>query len=203
MSRAVDLVLPYAGPLISLAHADRLDLLELFLRPIVILDVVRMECLRKPDAPDHPRLEAWFSRIGNRAVIAETPIGPVYRDAIERERAGSDPAATQGLGDAALSWALRNVERLAHPEAIPLVLVEDRKLALRLQGLNRGHVLSTRAWLVALDEVGVIRYEAVVAQIARHGRDLSRLTVDKPIDHGSGPSGWLDMIERDRGRGGW
>lgn len=169
MTRAVDLILPDAGPLISLAHADRLDLLNVFARPVVILDVVAMECVRKPDAPDHDRLAAWLHRAGNRFVLSQTPIGPLYRDALARERSGEDAAATRGLGDAALSWALRNIDRLARPEAIPLVLVEDRKLATRLEDMNRGHIVSTRTWLAALEEAGAISdFHAIIAEMANH-----------------------------------
>jgi hypothetical protein len=48
----VDLIIPDSGPLISLAHANRLDLIEVFDRPIVIADIVKLECLKKPTAPD-------------------------------------------------------------------------------------------------------------------------------------------------------
>lgn len=50
----VDLIIPDSGPLISLAHADRLDLLDVFDRPVLIPDVVRLECLKKPAASDYP-----------------------------------------------------------------------------------------------------------------------------------------------------
>lgn len=187
--RSVDLVLPDAGPLISLAHAGRLDLLSLFERPVVVLDVVRLECLRKPDAPDYPQLAAWFDE-GDRLVgVADTPIGPVYRQALERERSGTDPVATRGLGDAALSWALGNIDRLTRPDAVPLVLIEDRRLAVRLQGLGTGHILSTRSWLAALADAGLVDFDAVVAAMGRHGRGLSMLAVDAVVEGGSR---WLD-----------
>ncbi|MFZ4748214.1 MAG: hypothetical protein ACOYLK_15210 [Sphingomonas sp.] len=35
----VDLIIPDSGPLISLAHANRLDLIEVFDRPIIIADI--------------------------------------------------------------------------------------------------------------------------------------------------------------------
>ncbi|WP_375427179.1 hypothetical protein [uncultured Sphingomonas sp.] len=192
MTRSVDLILPDAGPLISLAHADRLDLLALFGRLVVVLDVVRLECLRKPDASDHPRLAAWFGGDNSRIGMADTPIGPVYRDALERERSGVDPVATRGLGDAALSWALGNIDRLTRPDAVPLVLVEDRRLAIRLQGLGAGHILWTRSWLAALAEAGLVDFDAVVAAMGRRGRGLSTLAVDAPMEGGSR---WLGSDE--------
>lgn len=189
MTRRVDLILPDAGPLISLAHADRLDLLALFERPVVVLDVVRLECLRKPDAPDYPRLRAWFESGDARVGVADTPLGPLYRDGLERERSGEDPIATRGLGDAALSWALSNIDRLSRPDALPLVLIEDRRLAMKLQGSGVGHILSTRSWLAALAEAGLVDFGAVVAAMGRRGRALSSLSADAPAEGGSR---WLD-----------
>jgi hypothetical protein len=34
----VDLIIPDAGPLISLAHAGRLDLVDVFNRPVAVID---------------------------------------------------------------------------------------------------------------------------------------------------------------------
>lgn len=197
MSRAVDLILPDAGPLISLAHADRLDLLELFSVPVIVLDVVGLECLRKPEAPDHDRLAAWFDSGSDRITVAQTPLVSVYRQALDAERSGADPVATRGLGDAALTWALSNVDRLARPGALPLVLVEDRRLAVRLQALNQGHVLSTRTWLAALDDAGLADYRAIVAAMARHGRNLSSLAIDAPVRAGDDATSWLDILSPD------
>lgn len=42
--RPVDIVISDARPLITLAVIDRLDLLDLFQRPILIPDVVKAEC---------------------------------------------------------------------------------------------------------------------------------------------------------------
>lgn len=133
-------------------------------------------------------------------VVAETPIGPIFESAAGCEASGVDPVATRGLGDAALSWALQNLDRLSHADAVPLVLIEDGKLAVRLQGLNRGHILSTRSWLAALDEAGIADYVAVVSEMARHGRGLSALAVDAPVDAGADGSVWLDGIVDRNGR---
>lgn len=185
MTRPVDLILPDAGPLISLAHADRLDLLAVFERPVVVMDVVRFECLRKPDAPDHARLAAWFEDGEGRVGVADTPIGPIYQQALERERSGADPVATRGLGDAALSWALSNIDRLSRPDAVPLVLIEDRRLAAALREIGTAHILSTRSWLAALAEAGLVDFDAVVAAMAGRGRGLSSLSTDAPVAGGS------------------
>lgn len=115
----VDLIIPDSGPLISLAHADRLDLIEVFDRPVVIADIVKLECLKKPAAPDHLILERWFARIGNRARVVDTPMREPYEAALERERAG-ERRATSGFGDATLTYMLRRLDDFAAPGAIPL-----------------------------------------------------------------------------------
>jgi hypothetical protein len=196
VSRAVDLVLPDSGPLISLARANRLDLLELSAVPIVVLDVVRAECLRKPEAPDHATLARWFERAGNRITVVPTPLGPVYEQALASERSGAHRSATRGLGDAALTWALVNIDRLARPSAVPLVIVEDRHLAVRLNEMHLGHIISTRVWLAGLEEAGLADYHAVIAAMAHHGRALSTLAIDAPVDEGSGPSSWIGRFGR-------
>lgn len=48
----VDLIVPDAGPLMTLAYAGRLDLPQSFGRPVKVLDVTRAECLKKAYTPD-------------------------------------------------------------------------------------------------------------------------------------------------------
>jgi hypothetical protein len=57
----VTLVLVDSGQLITFAACGRLDLLDVFERPIRIVDVVRAECLRYP------------GRLGHAAISAERP----------------------------------------------------------------------------------------------------------------------------------
>lgn len=61
MTRPIDLIIPDSGPLISLAHAGRLDLVLVFDRPVVVADIVKLECLKKPGSPDHTALVDWFA----------------------------------------------------------------------------------------------------------------------------------------------
>ena len=97
----VDLIIPDAGPLISLAHAGRLDLVEVFNRPVAVIDVVKLECLKKPDSPDYAVIKAWFHNNSNAIRIIETPVRSVYKQALQDELSGKNPRATRGLGDAA------------------------------------------------------------------------------------------------------
>lgn len=180
MSTPVDLIIPDSGPLISLAHADRLDLLDVFDRPIVIPDVVRLECLKKPSARDYPVLQRWFERGGNHISVVSTPMQEPYRAALERELAG-ERRATSGFGDATLAYILRRLDDYAAPDAVPLVLIEDEAAARPLLRYERAHIISTRTWLVSLEPAGVIASaKAVIDAIARGGRGLSELQIDRP-----------------------
>lgn len=188
----VDLIIPDAGPLISLAHAGRLDLIDVFNRPVAVLDVVRLECLKKPGSPDHPAMRQWFETNANAIRIIDTPIRAIYEQALQDEASGRNKRATRGLGDAAFGWLLPNLELIATPGTIPLVLTEDRNLSLTLADHQVAHILSTRAWLVGLQNAGVIESaDDVIAQIGRHGRMLSTLYAETPVEQDGHESDWV------------
>lgn len=193
-SAPVDLIIPDSGPLISLAHADRLDLLEVFDRPIVIADIVKLECLKKPSAPDYETLRRWFSRVANRVKLVDTPMREPYEAALERERAG-ERRATSGFGDATLSYMLRRLDDYTTPDSVPLVLIEDEGASKLLARFERAHILSTRTWLISLERAGAIpSARAVIEAIARGGRALSELQADRPGIGDGGKSSWLDQF---------
>jgi len=201
MTRTVDLIIPDSGPLISLAHARRLDLVLVFDRPVVIADIVKLECLKKPGSPDHEVLADWFARTGNRVRIYDTGMRGVYEAAIERERSGEEPRATSGYGDAALAYMLRRLDSVAGAETIPLVLLEDSKAARSLQRFEKAHILSTRTWLNSLERAGVIpSADRVIGQMRAAGRDLSAVQVDRPGQEDDLRSDWLRHIAN-KGRG--
>lgn len=201
MSRAVDLIIPDSGPLISLAHARRLDLVLVFERPVVIADIVKLECLKKPGSPDHDVLATWFERMGNRIRIEDTGMKGVYEAALERERSGEEARATSGYGDAAFAYMLRRIDLIAGADAIPLVLLEDSKAARSLQRYDRAHILSTRTWLNSLERAQVIpSADQVIEQMKHAGRDLSTVQVDRPGQDEDFRSDWLRHIAA-KGRG--
>lgn len=201
MTRTVDLVIPDSGPLISLAHAGRLDLVQVFERPVVIADIVKLECLKKPGSPDHDVLADWFGRMGNGIRIEDTGMRGVYEAAIERERSGEEPRATSGYGDAALAFMLRRLDVIAGPDTIPLVLLEDSQAARLLQRYDRAHILSTRTWLNSLERAGLIpSADAIIGQMKGAGRDLSAMQVDRPGRDDDLRSDWLRHVAS-KGRG--
>jgi len=195
----VNLIIPDAGPLISLAHAGRLDLVDVFNRPLAVIDVVKIECLKKPDSPDHPAMKTWFENNSNAIRIIDTPMRSIYEQALQDEISGKNPRATRGLGDAAYGWLLPNIDLVAERGAVPLVLTEDKNLSITLADHQVAHILSTRAWLAGLENAGVIESAAeIIAEIGRHGRNLSSLQVDRPAELDEDQTDWLASAFRDR-----
>ena len=62
--KPVTIIVADSGPLISLACADELELLQAFGRPVVVADVVRAECTRNLGVPGEGRLAHWFGGKG-------------------------------------------------------------------------------------------------------------------------------------------
>lgn len=206
--RPVTLIVMDAGPLISLACADRLDLLQAFGRPVLVADVVRQECTRKRGAPGEERLSQWFDTGANQYKELKTPFLQVFKDALERVDSGEDLDATSGLGDAAISWVIKNLPRLKSvdglslkigPDEIALVLTEDGPYGDGPVLMRRqAHVLSTRQWLKALERLSMIpSYENIISEIEAAGRRTSRYMADRPAILGKGvESDWKDATEK-------
>lgn len=133
----VDLIIPDAGPLISLAHAGRLDLVEVFNRPAAVIDVVKLECLKKPDSPDYTVIKAWFHNNSNAIRIIETPVRSVYEQALQDEVSGKNPRATRGLGDAAYGWLLPNIDLVARAGGLGGRRRAHRRYGARIRRLKR------------------------------------------------------------------
>lgn len=206
--KPVTLIVADSGPLIGLACADELRLLQSFGRPVVVADVVRQECTRKLGAPGEERLTHWFETAGrNQFKELRTPFLPIFIDAMAQEATGENPYATVGLGDAAISWILKNLPRLksvdgqslaVNPDEIALVLTEDGPYGdgpVLLQ--RRAHVLSTRQWLKTLERLGLIpSFQAIIDEIQAGGRRVSRYMADRPAEvDGSTRSDWKDSTE--------
>lgn len=191
----VELIIPDAGPLISLAHADQLDLVHIFGRRVAIADVVMAECLKKPSSPDHEVLKQWFERNANSVQTITTPFAQVFNEALQREIDGLERNATRGLGDATVTWILQNLDRVAETGVIPLVLTEDRTFSLDLTSGGKAHVLSTRAWLAGLEEAGAIESAAnLLRAMGQHGRSVSNLNIDHPIVKNDATSDWIENV---------
>ena len=169
MASTITLVIPDAGPLISLATADRLDLLDQFAVPVVVLDVVKAECLFKA-WPGRDNLERWFGSNDRQIEIISTPIFALYMQATRDEQSKNRGEAKRGLGDAAISWFVANASADSGPNATTLILTEDAALGDSRLGRDV-HILSTRAFLKTLQNLRVIgSARSIIEDIERSGR---------------------------------
>lgn len=175
--KPVEIIIPDTGPLITLAAADRLDLLQTFGRQVLVTDVVQRECVRIPGRPGEPELREWLSAKGaNQFRTIETPFADVYDRLSQQPDPEPHQRATKGLGEASIAWTIANIERFASSEATTLVLIEDARAG---DSMPRDvHVLSTRAWLNTLQNMGVIADAGAIMRSP--GRTTSPYQRDQP-----------------------
>jgi hypothetical protein len=172
LSTAVEkpLLVPDAGPLITLAYADALDLLRLPGWPIVLVDMVLHE-LTRAQTPTSARIADWVERHG--LALQPTQIGTQYAQA---------SATTQGalrkanLGERAIQEFMNQLA-LREASQSAVFLFEDHKIA------RTGFLLppacqkvSTRAFLSFLENKGLIASGADVERAAvQTGRAFSQI----------------------------
>lgn len=169
-----ELVVPDAGPLITLAYAKRLDLLFALGLKVVMVDMVKQELIRQRTDTS----EAIISFIDQSSVeIAVTDIG------IEAANKGADFQKSHA-GERAIQEYLFNFSdeiQRTKQERYALLLFEDHKIA----GTNfvlpdNVYVLSTRAFLDRLEKRYIINSAADITRDAiAAGRSFSQKIVDQ------------------------
>jgi hypothetical protein len=184
----VDLVVVDAGPLISLAIAGELELLNVFRRPIRILDVAKAECTRFRDKAGANALAAWFAETEGRDCVTVGTPGHLdrYREAVAKEEAGDTTRPSEGIGDEAITWYLANVAKIERGRDIVLVLLEDAPFgdgSLMLQNPEVA-TLSTRAFLRTLQNYGLIASaDAIIKKVEDNSagqRKMAPYMADRP-----------------------
>jgi hypothetical protein len=163
-------LLPDAGPLITLAYANALDVLH---RPgwtVQVVDMVLHEVTRN-QTPTSERIAQWVQ--DRQVVVVNTAMGQRY---VQELTTSPVPPRRANLGELAIQEAM-NGFALERPAKAAVFLFEDPKIA------QTGFVLpalcrkvSTRAFLWLLEQQGWI---ASAAQIERDavaaGRAFSNL----------------------------
>ena len=186
MNRIV-LIIPDAGPLISLARADALGLLLLVGVPVYIVDEVFHETIRNRSFPDARTIEAFVAANPSMVHVHETDVGKL--SARMRE---IDPAyAPPGQGEAAFAQFLARLHEITEPDAPVLILFEDSDVK-RIQIVADGNarIISTKAFLRGLEQRGLIRSaEEVWKGILATGRRPSEREIDRE-PRGFPPSTW-------------
>jgi hypothetical protein len=160
-------LLPDAGPLITLAYADALDLL---LKPrwsVTLVDMVLTEVTRN-QTPTSEKLSKWVG--SNKLPIRTTKTFQYY------QRTMGTAARKSNLGELAIQEAMNEIA-LEQPPKIGVFLFEDHKIArVSFHVPDNCRKVSTRAFLIYLEEKGWLESATEVEQRALlAGRAFSSL----------------------------
>lgn len=160
-------LIPDAGPLITLAYADALDLL---LKPgwsLALVDMVLHELTRN-ETPTSARIAAWAR--DTRVPVLETTVYRQYRQA-----GTASPVRKANLGELAIQEAMSGFGLAADQTGV--FLFEDHKIA-RTSFLlpDSCRKVSTRAFLLFLEQQRLIDSAAEVERRAiLAGRQFSQI----------------------------
>ncbi len=162
-------LLPDAGPLITLAYADALDVLSKPGWTVMLVDMVLHEVTRNP-TPTSTKLAEW-------AASARIPVLPTKTYKHFKKTATENAAAKKNnLGELAIQEAMNQFALMAPPK-IGVFLFEDHKIA-RASFLvpDNCRKISTRAFLIFLEQKGLIESAAAIErQAIQVGRVFSTL----------------------------
>ena len=164
------MVLPDAGPLITLAYADALDLLFKPGWSVAIVDMVQHEVTRH-DTPTSSKIGRWIQQSGLH--IIETQIYASYR---KRCAEAGTSVRSSNLGELAIQEAMHRFATDMSPNQ-GVFLFEDHKIA-RASFVVPENCLkvSTRSLLLLMEQKGWIDSAAEVERKAIiAGRAFSRL----------------------------
>lgn len=162
-------LLPDAGPLITLAYADALDLLFKPGWSVELVDMVLNEVTRNK-TPTSERISTWVDK--SNLPILTTRVMQLYSEA----SVDQTPGRKSGLGEIAIQETM-NSFALQTPRRTGVFLFEDHKIA-RASFLLPDHCrkVSTRAFLQFLEQKEWIPSAAEIERRANAaGRQFSQL----------------------------
>ena len=163
-------ILPDAGPLITLAYADALDLLFKPGWPVWVVDMVLHEVTRNA-TPTSAKIATWVDE--HAIKVQATHTFSHYQSMLVT---GQAQVRKANLGEVAVQETM-NTLALANPGISGIFLFEDHKIA-RASFLlpDHCHKVSTRAWLLFLEGKGWIDSAAAIERAAiANGRNFSSL----------------------------
>jgi len=163
-------LLPDAGPLITLAYADALDLLSKPGWPIVLVDMVLHEVTRN-QTPTSEKLARWVE--GNKVAIRTTRTFQHHQQTLG---AGTSTVRKSNLGELAIQETMNNFA-LDQPQKTGIFLFEDHKIARASFFVpDNCRKISTRAFLIFLEQKGWLTSATEIErQAIQAGRNFSRL----------------------------
>lgn len=204
--RAVRIVLPDAGPLISLACGDALDLLLSFednVR-IVLTDVVEYEAThRSDDLPNAKAIKQFLHDNRGRIDVIPTTVGSLALDDIKRKQEAGLPASLpKDIGELSITSFVISL-RTANPGDPTLVIVEDDWFESNAYALPGNlHLLSTSAWLDGLEQLRIIESAALIRSRIQQARPNFRADqmLDREATEVAGGTQWRASVRTTRRR---
>lgn len=170
MTRPSDItLLPDAGPLITLAYADALDLLFKPSWSVALVDMVQHE-LTRSQTPTSEKLLLWIAH--HQLPIVSTQTMALYK----KTATATAPAKKSNLGELAIQETINNFA-LQQPPQTAVLLFEDHRIA-RSSFYLPDHCqrVSTRAFLLFLEQKGWIdRASDIERKAIQAGRMFSQL----------------------------
>ncbi len=163
-------LLPDAGPLITLAYADALDVLFKPGWSVELVDMVLHEVTRN-QTPTSERIDAWA--IKNKLPVLSTKTCQYYQ---QRTSGGEVLPKKSNFGELAIQEAMNDFA-LAIPSRTGVFLFEDHKIARPSFLLpDNCRKVTTRAFLIFLEQRGWLESAIEVERRAiLSGRNFSRL----------------------------
>lgn len=168
--KPIRIVLPDAGPLISLALGNALNLLLLDSDDvrIVVTDVVEFEATHRTDRhADAVTIRAFLQEHAQRVEVLPTIIGALALADLRRRVLAGEPAnLSKDLGEPSITNFVISL-RTVNPGDPMLVIIEDDWFSANSHSVpGNVHLVSTSAWLDGLEALGRIPSAAAVrAQI--------------------------------------
>ena len=169
------LLLPDAGPLITLAYAQALDLLFKPGWPVRIVDMVLEEVTRN-QTPTSQAIADWVQ-------VNKLQVLPTQTCAhLKQMQASGELMPKSNLGEFAIQEAMNDFA-LINPPPIGVFLFEDHKISRNSFLLpTQCRKVSTRAFLIFLEQRGWLKSAAEVEQKAiLKGRNLSKLRFPEKV----------------------
>ena len=183
MPSATEVVLlPDAGPLITLAYADALDVLFKPGWRVALVDMVLHEVTRN-QTPTSDKLAKWVKR--HQLIVLATQTCAQYGQ--EMTQPGVSPQRKANLGELAVQETI-NQFALQQPPQTAVFLFEDHRIAKASFFLPEPcQKISTRAFLMFLEQKAwIASASAIERQAIQAGRAFSQLRFP-PINNGKAP----------------
>jgi hypothetical protein len=179
MTSKVKLIVPDAGPLITLGRGKSLDLLLRLDMPVYIVDQVEYETTKDLRFPDAVEIKKFIAEHPNDVHVIETFVG----SALAARRVQGDTGRKKGAGEAAAAELFARLDEIVGDADAPaLMLFEDDDVLSKNIVLPKNvHLLSTTGLLFGLEKRGIIpSAEDVITKINNAGRFPQMQQMDRP-----------------------